>query len=477
MMQPIPNRTLPTILIVALPALLLGACAGAIVQPALPVPAGVAVEAETVMTLPIREFALEELMQPMPTEPVVAVEDPPGCDIPAVIHGLADDTELASASLAVGTGTHRYTEVRVGTLRTYRDQEYDIALRVLDTTTCTTEIVTVRKTYGTRTLAVPVATKGGTVWREQVQPAALLRAPAGWDIEVVRRANGIEWNNWATDFHIAAPSNRVVVGLKFPLINEQRTKGQSRVTEVLYVPVGRDLLAMAGVRQALADEGLRYATELAERAFSELRAAGVPSRAVDGARVADIPQLSPRDFVYRMAVEHMDQMEFTLDPLWTTDRIFAVIGANRERFATLTCSPASACGPMQFTSGTYRHMDASYPSAGLTNSFTEGVKDHLNVMKAAILLDDYNLAKLASVFGLAPMREERLAAYNTGVGRTIAVRRVAERTKTPEWTDARGRCSIANRYAECFLAETKGYVVKYRYLEDAWHDERIAFAP
>jgi hypothetical protein len=273
---------------------------------------------------------------------------------------------------------------------------------------------------------------------------------------------------------VAAPEGRVVVGLKFPLVNEVRTKGTPRITEVYYVPVGRDLLAIPKVREELVDAGIAYATDVAERAFSELRRAEVPSRAVPDTLVADVPQLTTRDFVYRMAVEHMDQMEFTLDPLWTTDRIFAVMGANRERFATLTCSPAKACGPMQFTKGTYRFMDASYPAAGLINDFNAGVRDPLNAMKAAILLDDHNLADLASVFGLSAMREERLTAYNTGVGRTIAVRRIAERTGADEWTDARGRrCSKANNYAECFLTETKGYVVKYRYVERPWHDERV----
>jgi hypothetical protein len=392
----------------------------------------------------------------------------------AAIRGSFTDPELAAAKLWTGVGTHRYTEVRVGALKTYRDQEYDIALRVLDPDTCTTEIVTVRKTYGTRTLAVPTVAKGRSVLREQRQPAALVRSPPGWDIEVVRRANGIEWNNWATDFHIASPAGRVVVGLKFPMINEVRSRTTPRVTDVYYVPVGRDLLAMPDVRQQLVDAGLAYATEVSERAFAELRAAQVPSVAVPGTLVADVPQLTPRDFVYRMAVEHMDQLEFTLDPLWTSDRIFAVIGANRERFATLTCSPAKACGPMQFTKGTYRFMDAKYPAAGLINDFSDGVRDPLNAMKAAILLDDHNLAELASVFGLSAMREERLTAYNTGVGRTIAVRRVAERTGADEWTEARGkRCSRRNGYAECFLLETKGYVVKYRYLERPWHDDRV----
>lgn len=466
---------------VCLLAVTAGACAGRVITappvpfPAPPPTAAVAVpeEALAVAVLPVRVFRLDELVPPV----AAPAPEEPTCDVAAVVAATPDDPVLAAAPLKVGTGLHRYIEVRVDHARTYQDYTKDIALRVLDLDTCTTQVVTVTKTYGTRTLRTPVATRKGTVWKEQKQPAALLQAPAGWNIEVVRRANGIEWNNWATEFRISAPERRVVVGLKYPLVNEARRRGEPRTTELVYVPHSGALDL-----PTLVDRGPTYARDLAERARARLEANGVGSRAVPGVSVTDVPALASDAFVRRMANEHMDQTEFTLDPFWTTRRIFVVIGANGDRFGTLVCSPAKACGPMQFTKGTYRYIDRLYPAAGLIDDFNAGARDSLNVMQAAILLDDDNLRLLIDAFGADILEDPRLeeyltAAYNTGVARVINVLRIAKRTGAADWADARGkRCSRVNNYAECLLPETVGYIAKLRYLKEQWPQEHgLAF--
>jgi len=476
------TRHLTTAAVCAL-ALTAGACAGRVLTaPPAPFPsapsapaaaASDAAETVPIAVLPIRELHLDELALP----PITPVPEEPGCDIAAVVASTAEDPVLAAAPLKVGTALHRYTEVRVDRVRAYQDYTKDVALRVLDLDTCTTQVITVTKTYGTRMLRTPVATRKGTVWKEQKQPAALLQAPAGWEIEVVRRANGIEWNNWATEFRIITPERRVVVGLKYPLVNEARRRGESRTTELVYVPHSGALDL-----PELVELGPAYARDLAVRARERLRARGVESRAVPGMPVADVAALTPDAFVRRMANEHMDQTEFTLDPLWTTRRIFMVIGSNGDRFGTLVCSPAKACGPMQFTKGTYRYIDRAYPAAGLTDDFAAGARDSLNVMQAAILLDDDNLRMLIEAFGDEILADPRLeeyltAAYNTGVGRVISVLRIAKKAGVQDWADARGkRCSRVNNYAECLLPETVGYIAKLRYLKEQWpHEPGLAF--
>ena len=90
-------------------------------------------------------------------------------------------------------------------------------------------------------------------------------------------------------------------------------------------------------------------------------------------------------------------------------------------------------------------------------------------MQAAILLHDNNLAYFKK--SLTPkqfdvlvldrqfMEETLASAYNTGAGRTGAVLRAHFGKPDGEWTDAQG--SGRNSH---LLTETKGYIVKLRWL-------------
>lgn len=377
---------------------------------------------------------------------VVIVSAPPAwaqtCDLVSIAQ--APDPVLADTTLRVGTEAYSYNEIRVSTQRTYSDVTKDIALRVLDLDTCQTEVVVISKTYNNPTLV-----KRTTIHQ------VTLSAPAGWTIKPLRRTNGIQWNAWATEYEIIHPTRKTVIEVKYPVVENPGKKNQE-VTFLTYTPHSSEVRTPEVVTS-----GVGYLTTVASRAYAELRAQNVRSKAFPKMLVADIASFNYNHQVRLALIEHLDMTEFVLDPSWTLQRLLTVVGLNREGTAGYTCSNASACGLMQFTAPTYKQVHATYPNAKIIKDFSLGARDHLNSMKAAILLHDLNLASLIKAFGpnIAndPNLEEYLAAaYNTGVRRVINVVRAARAKRTQDWAQARG--------VQGLLAETKGYIAKLRYI-------------
>lgn len=341
---------------------------------------------------------------------------------------------LESVQVTLGTKLYRYSEQRLGSIVKFNEPETQIALELLEPISCTMREI--------------IITKRGNA----------LIAPSGYDIGVVRRANGIQWNYWATEYVVRAPEGWMVVANKYPVDD----------ATIIYTPYSSALGT-----PTLVQNGREYLDGLASRAYNELSAAGVKLSSVIHA-----------DFIARLApIEHMDLGEFLLDPTWTIERIYALIGANREHTAAYTCNKASACGLMQFTPGTYKLMVKQYPKAALIKTFADGARDPLNAMKAAFLLHEYNLAtfkrnltakQFASLMADPELLEESLSsAYNTGATRTILVLRAyfTYPKKFTDWAQAKGVGSKAK-----LVAETKGYITKLRYLRDEWLPLSLAFS-
>lgn len=341
---------------------------------------------------------------------------------------------LESAPVTMGTKNYRYVEYRAGKKVTFNEPEVQIALALLDPDICEVSSITI--------------TKRGDQ----------LIAPEGYGIEVVKRANGIQWNYWATQYTVKKPEGFMVLANKFPI--ETASIVYTAYTDELNVP-------------ELVQSGRDYLDALASRAHDDLRLLAVPSLSVNGSLISEVPELQPQ-FIARLAlIEHMDLGEFLLDPEWTSERILIVIGANRDRTAAYTCSKASACGLMQFTSGTYALMVKTYPTAQLIPDFIEGARNPFNAMKAAFLLHDYNLSRFkrkltvnqytALIANTALVEESLSSAYNTGEGRTVLVLKAyfTNTKKFPDWVQAKGSLLKAK-----LVAETKGYISKLRYLRD-----------
>lgn len=388
-------------------------------------------------------------------------------DTPAVPCNILGKTRSFEASFAamdlpVGVEKIHYTEKRVGRTVSLDEPEIHIALGLLNPSTCDTKTI--------------VITKHGGV----------LTAPSGYQIEPVERVNGIRWNNWATQYHVTTPANYAVVAVQYPYVHENTSTrsvrtatGMHKVVEtkrtvipVFYIPYS-DELHIAELLSA----GSSYLDDVATKAYDALRASHVRSRAYPDKLVVDAPGIKP-EFIGRLqSIEHMDLTEFLLDPQWTVDRVQILIGANQERMATYTCSPASACGPLQFTSGTYKEIRRTYSTAGLIADFIDGARDPVNVTEAAILLNDYNLTALVKAFGDSIAQDARLeeylaAAYNTGVTRVIGTIRAAKAQKKNDWTEG-----VSTKKKERLLTETKGYIAKLRYLRDEWRPDGLAMTP
>ncbi len=389
-----------------------------------------------------------------------SILETPTCNLTESIE--AARSLLEPIALSIGEKSYRYTERRAGSNVTFRDPEKTIALALMNAETCELSTTTITK-RGDELVAKP-----------------------GFVIEPVTRSNGIQWNNWATEFRVTEPEHTVVVLLKYPYKRDQRVARtvksvtgklrtvydtKSVTVPIYYTPYSRELHV-----PELVQGGENHLSSLAERAYTDLRERGVTSYAVPGALVAHVEALRP-EYVIRLApIEHMDLTEFLLDPSWTTERIHVVIGANLEDVARYTCSKASACGLMQFTKGTYGYMRKLYPAAGLIESFEDGARDQFNAMKAALLLHDHNSSQLVNAFGSDILNDPRLeeylaAAYNTGVARVIAVVTAAKKKNVPDWADASG-----TRRGARLLPETKGYIAKLRFLRDSWQQEPLAQA-
>ena len=416
-------------------------------------------EVDWLPPLSLTSLRLDQLLlQPHLQEGALGSPSTARCGITAHIEEA--QAALESIAVSVGEKTYRYVERRAGSNVIFKDPEKTIALALMDSQTCAIQTV--------------VITKRGSD----------LYAPSGYTIETVRRSNGIQWNNWATEFHISEPANMVVALLKYPYVRDETTsrvvKGlggklrtvyeTKKVTiPIYYTPYSKELHT-----PELVQNGQTYLSSLAKRVRDDLRQQGVSSLAVPGMNIADVATLRS-EFITRLApIEHMDLTEFLLDPAWTTERIHVVIGANLDHVATYTCSKASACGLMQFTKGTYAFMRKLYPSAELKPSFEDGARDQYNAMKAAFLLHDYNASQLVASLGTEVLNDSHLeeylaAAYNTGVGRVVAILSSLKKKPVADWADAAG-----TKRGSKLLPETKGYIAKLRYLRDQWQQPPLA---
>lgn len=382
------------------------------------------------------------------------------CDIPATIDSLR--SELASRSLAVGDQEYSYTEIRAGNAKKKRsDPEMEIILALLNTDTCATQTVTI--------------TRRG----------ADIIVPEGYEIEPIQRVNGIRWNDWNTEYRVVRPTEWFLVGNLYPHIQEETKSQLTRaasgklirkyvktrtVTNVFYTPFTKELRTpefLAGAQV--------YQTSLSIRVDTHLRREGVFSRAYPDQLVPDVTAIKDQYTERLLPIEHMDFTEFALDRSWSTDRAYGLIAANRDYFGVYTCSPAKACGPRQWTKGTWHLMDQKYPAAGLPDDYLVGARDPFWSAVATRLLHDYNLAELrsrltaseyATLLDEPHMLEESLAAaYNTGVARVAAVLKayLAHPQHYSDWIDAKGR-GLKGK----LVSETKQYIVKLRYVRDEY---------
>ncbi len=302
-----------------------------------------------------------------------------------------------------------------------------------------------------------------------------LFSPSGYQIEIVERPNGIRWNRWNTVYKIVSPDKWLVLKNKYPDINETTQKitvknkaGKKKtvskkiysVEEFIYSPYSEELHT-----SELVEAGSQYLRSIVNSAMADLKKNNVPSRTIDGKRVADISSLLPFFFSYLPILEHTDITEFIEDPQKSVERVLVIIGANKSVAFSKTGSKAGAFGWVQFTPATYKSIRKTYPTANLISDFETGAADHLNSMKAAILLYDYNLNDFVKKHGDQILSDPRLveylaAAYNGRPSRALLSLKASIVADLSDWINALSskRGGLAD--------ETKGYMLKIRYLQE-----------
>jgi len=290
---------------------------------------------------------------------------------------------------------------------------------------------------------------------EIVKRGSQLISPKGYKIEIVERLNGIRWNHWATQYKVIAPADTVVLLNKYPL---EKGSGADYYVYSTYVDEVSN--------PEFIKEGAEYLHAIVEQARGDLRVKGVMSKAVPGKLIVDV---LPADYYkHLLFLEQSDLLEALADPEWTTDRALGMLGYNKERAWSMAGNFAGAYGWVQFTDnwrkgkpGTYSTLVKMYPEAKLDTNFRTGAADHVNSMKAAILLYDTNLQYLIKHFGADilknPLLEEYLAAAYNG-----PPTRVSQSLKAAGITGAASK----SNWFEGLYAETEGYIAKLRLLNE-----------
>lgn len=223
-------------------------------------------------------------------------------------------------------------------------------------------------------------------------------------------------------YAITSPAGYQVLADRFPIFDASvGDLGSFPPSEEVYVPYSDDLRT-----PEIVAAGRRYLDETVTAAMDDLRKKGVMSASKAGL-VADLTD--PAELKNIAIIEHMDVSEFrnTDDKAGVVNRIFTILGTNRDDAFRFAGSSKGALGIAQFIPSSYRSISRSYPAAALNPDFIKGMADHVNAFEAMSLhhdmtanaLEDYAREHLTvdpREFPLV-MAEVRAAAYNTGTTR------------------------------------------------------------
>jgi len=384
----------------------------------------------------------------------------------------ADDSELATVPLKMGTKAYPYEEKRItrnpdGTILSVStiplsDVEREIALLLLNFDTCETALILV--------------TKRGDK----------LIVPDGYDIHPVERSSGLVWNGYNTQFEVREPAHTVVLKNAWPkkeVIKLRKTKKtKTYIKNIVYTLYSVDNPATEDVAEPgihmpeIVDGGFSRIQSIVESAKNDLKINDVRSKTFPDQVAGDLPFIEPAVYERLVFIEHTDYNEFLFDRQMSTERVAVLLRVNQGRaFAFCNSTkPWKACGAFQFTdnsrtirvkgrriklTGTYSTVVRAFPEAHLMMNFVEGSYNHVNSAKASILLHDYNLNVLFRIFGEKIIQnpvllEEALAGcYNGGPKWTNLALEEYFEGKVSDWIDSK-----------YLRRETREYIIKLRYM-------------
>ena len=255
------------------------------------------------------------------------------------------------------------------------------------------------------------------------------------------------------NYDISSPAGWKVLANRFPIFDEpQGSIGTFPPSEEIYVPYSDSLKT-----PEIVAAGRDYLDTTVSQALADLRAKGVRSASGRGL----VAVLTDPDELKNIAIiEHLDHMEFraTDDKQGVINKVFSILGTNKEEAYRFAGSSAGALGLAQFIRNTYAAIRRDYPAAQLIENFEDGMANHVNALKAMSLYHDVTGATLESyaqgTLATAPndlafvLAEVRAAAYNGGASRVrLAIKKFGQ-----NWDSATGG----------LRAETKAYLEKFR---------------
>ena len=241
-----------------------------------------------------------------------------------------------------------------------------------------------------------------------------LELDRGYSPERPVRAEITWWNSFNSIYRIE-PTHYVVVANKYlipsdiiPGISKDDT---SKYSEIIYVPYSKGIH-----HPQLVIEGEEYLERVVDRAFKELERDEIVSLA-DPNKLA-IESVT-KDLVKRIIVtEHMDPDLLAIADdggKLLAERVYVIIGTNKEIAYYFTSSSADARGIAQFIKSTYDAIVIKYPDTGLIQDFRLGTSTHSNIVKAMVLLFDNNRKFLGNLLNEIDEDEVELAlaaSYN-----------------------------------------------------------------
>lgn len=241
-----------------------------------------------------------------------------------------------------------------------------------------------------------------------------LELDRGYSPERPVRAEIIWWNSFNSIYRIE-PTHYVVVANKY-LIPSEIVPGlpkdyTSEHAEIIYVPYSKGIH-----HPQLVSEGEKYLESVVDRAYKELERDKIKSQA-DPDKLAI--ESATKDFVKRIIVtEHMDPDLLAIAEdggKLLAERVYVIIGTNKELAYYFTSSSANARGIAQFIKSTYDTIVDKYPDAGLIQDFRLGTSSHSNIVKGMVLLFDNNTKYLGNLLNEIDEDEVELAlaaSYN-----------------------------------------------------------------
>lgn len=228
--------------------------------------------------------------------------------------------------------------------------------------------------------------------------------------------NGQIWNAFNTNINITEKKSGIewiVIRNKYPTF-KSIWDFFGKTNYVNYTPFSENLYN-SSFKDELVLEGKNHLLGKIDEAFADLKEKNVLSRAVPDKLIVDV--ISKKMLRALPLTEQIDPDDFKENNDKNIERVFIILGANKDRAYTASTSSTGAKGLTQVMPQTWKNLLRKYPAAKLP-AFSEGTRLHKESIKAAILYFDNSLYELYKDIPKETIEKEMhlilAAAYNGG---------------------------------------------------------------